>query len=73
MSLLIKECVEILSNRISAVAQSEGKMNAKLSIKKNKKHTCSFYNSFNFLGFYGPFSFIDLWQDLWRFHDGRNC
>ncbi|XP_046632822.1 cytochrome P450 3A2-like [Daphnia pulicaria] len=30
MSLLIKECVEILSNRISAVAQSEGKMNAKL-------------------------------------------
>ncbi|EFX77992.1 hypothetical protein DAPPUDRAFT_225529 [Daphnia pulex] len=30
MSLLIKECVEILSIRISAVAQSEGKMNAKL-------------------------------------------
>jgi|688.fasta_scaffold281028_2 hypothetical protein len=30
MSLLIKDCVDKLSNTINAVAQSEGKMNAKL-------------------------------------------
>jgi hypothetical protein len=30
MSLLIKDCIDQLCNTISAVAQSEGKMNAKL-------------------------------------------